>query len=226
MKKLLCALLSLMMLLSVFTFAAAEEKTTYKIGVCNYVDHSSLNQIVDNLTARLEEGEDQTISQEDVDAAYAAIIASVQPDIDAISQAYQNGTPFEELIAQYNTDPGMDEESTLRNGYPVHQEGELFVKEFMDSAFSLENVGDLSDPLVSKFGVHILYYLRDIPEVTPLTDELRQELLETLRTEREDSAISDTLDAWYNSAEVVFTQEGEAFDPAPLLTAMDDAEQE
>lgn len=31
-----------------------EGKTTYKIGICNYVDDASLNQIVDNVRARLE----------------------------------------------------------------------------------------------------------------------------------------------------------------------------
>lgn len=34
---------------------AAGSGTTYTVGVCNYVDHASLNQIVDNLNERLEE---------------------------------------------------------------------------------------------------------------------------------------------------------------------------
>ena len=33
--------------------APAAEGVTYKIGICNYVDHASLNQIVDNVTATL-----------------------------------------------------------------------------------------------------------------------------------------------------------------------------
>ncbi len=51
MKKIICAIIALAMLLSV---AAVAEGATYKVGICNYVDDASLNQIVDNITARLE----------------------------------------------------------------------------------------------------------------------------------------------------------------------------
>ena len=39
--------------------AAPEEGTVYKIGICNYVDHASLNQIVDNIQSRLAELEEE-----------------------------------------------------------------------------------------------------------------------------------------------------------------------
>lgn len=38
-----------------FAMAAEAEDAVYKIGICNYVDDASLNQIVDNLEARLDE---------------------------------------------------------------------------------------------------------------------------------------------------------------------------
>ena len=51
MKKIICAIVAIAMLL---TAAALAEGTSYKVGICNYVDDASLNQIVDNITARLE----------------------------------------------------------------------------------------------------------------------------------------------------------------------------
>ncbi len=51
MKKLIALTLAALMLLSLS--ALADEAPVYKIGICNYVDHASLNQIVDNLTAQL-----------------------------------------------------------------------------------------------------------------------------------------------------------------------------
>ena len=53
MKKLVSLVLAAMMLLSLCAFANAEE-TTYTIGICNYVDDASLNQIVANVEAELE----------------------------------------------------------------------------------------------------------------------------------------------------------------------------
>ena len=53
MKKLIAVALSLIMILSVFSIATAEEKTSFKVGICNLVDDASLNQIVANIKAQL-----------------------------------------------------------------------------------------------------------------------------------------------------------------------------
>ena len=47
--------LSLMMAFSVVSLASAEEKTAFRIGICNFVDDASLNQIIQNIRERLEE---------------------------------------------------------------------------------------------------------------------------------------------------------------------------
>ena len=52
MKKLLALMLSLAMILTV-SLAFAEGKT-YTVGICNYVDDASLNQIVENNGTRRE----------------------------------------------------------------------------------------------------------------------------------------------------------------------------
>ena len=51
MKKIICAIIALAMLLSAAAFA---EGATYKVGICNYVDDASLNQIVENIQNRLD----------------------------------------------------------------------------------------------------------------------------------------------------------------------------
>ena len=57
-KKLLCAALALMMVLSLAACGGSNggdsaDGTVYKVGICNYVDDASLNQIVDNIQAQL-----------------------------------------------------------------------------------------------------------------------------------------------------------------------------
>ena len=69
-KKLAAAILSAAMLFSLAacgekTEAAAESGKTYKVGICNYVDDASLNQIVDNIQNRLAEiGQEQGVTFE------------------------------------------------------------------------------------------------------------------------------------------------------------------
>ena len=59
MKKALALVLSLIMVFSVVSLASAEAKTTFKIGICNFVDDASLNQIIQNIRERLAEIEQE-----------------------------------------------------------------------------------------------------------------------------------------------------------------------
>ena len=63
MKKIICAVVALAMLLGLT--AAFAEGATYKVGICNYVDDASLNQIVENIQNRLAEiGEEKGVAFE------------------------------------------------------------------------------------------------------------------------------------------------------------------
>ena len=59
MKKALALVLSLMMVFSMISLVSAEEKTSFKIGICNLVDDASLNQIIANIRERLGEIEQE-----------------------------------------------------------------------------------------------------------------------------------------------------------------------
>jgi len=55
-------MIAIVMTLAMFSFASADDAVTYKVGICNYVDHASLNQIVDNVRAQLKTlGEENNI---------------------------------------------------------------------------------------------------------------------------------------------------------------------
>jgi len=55
MKKLIALILAAVMALSVCALGLAEDKTVYKVGICNFVDDASLNQIIANIRTRLDE---------------------------------------------------------------------------------------------------------------------------------------------------------------------------
>ena len=55
MKKLLALILALAVACGMVSLGAAEEQKTFTIGICNYVDDASLNQIIQNASERLEE---------------------------------------------------------------------------------------------------------------------------------------------------------------------------
>ena len=53
MKKIIALVLALVMMVSLCSLSLAEEKKAFKIGICNFVDDASLNQIIANIRSQL-----------------------------------------------------------------------------------------------------------------------------------------------------------------------------
>ncbi|MDO4838403.1 MAG: peptidylprolyl isomerase [Clostridia bacterium] len=153
------------------------------------------------------------VTQADVDAAYQAILDSVQPTIDEINQKLADGASFADLIAEYGADPGMQSEPYKSEGYSVHQDSVIWDAAFVKAAFSVEKVGDVSEPVVGSYGVHIVYYLRDVPSgAVELTDDIKEDLKSTLLSEKENEAFASTMQLWRDASKIEYTAEIEALD--------------
>ena len=190
------------------------------------VDEELLNNWKD-LTARLEEArnpsestgeteapaeEEEPVTEEMVEAARQAILDSQKEKLDTIMERLEKGEPFETLIAEFGEDPGMEVEENLKNGYLVHADSIQYDADFTKAAAALEKVGDYSSPVVSQFGIHIVYYLRDVPAgVIEMSGDERAQLQADIEEERLNLAISEMLDRWVDEADIVYTEEGEAW---------------
>ena len=144
-----------------------------------------------------------------LDEARAAVIASRQSDIDAIYTALEQGESFQNLIAAYGTDPGMKDEATLAAGYKVHKDSMMYDSAFTEGAFQekMQKIGDVSDPVVSQFGIHILYYLSDVPGGLIMTDDIRNEIEEYLISNQLNSAYAEAYSTWLENVEITYVEE-------------------
>ena len=155
---------------------------------------------------------EEPVTEEMVEAARQAILDSQKETLDAISAKLESGVSFEDLIAEYGTDPGMQDENNLKNGYTIHPDSIIYDANFTKAAAALEKVGDVSDPVISSFGIHILYYLRDVPAgAIEITEEEKEQLRSEIESERISLAFSEYYDQWLASSDVVWTAEGEAW---------------
>lgn len=163
--------------------------------------------------------EDAVSAGEGVEEAAQAIIASKQSAIDAIYARLDAGEDFVSVMLDYTQDPGMDDDR-IENGYPVHVKSTVWGKEFATGAFSeeMQQVGDVSQPIASKYGVHILYYLRDIPGGRIAMDERIRESITTYLTNQKRVEI---LASWADDYDVSYNQD--AID-ALMATATETAE--
>ena len=149
--------------------------------------------------------EDAVSAGEGVEEAAQAIIASKQSAIDAIYARLDAGEDFVSVMLDDTQDPGMDDDR-IASGYPVHVKSTVWGKEFAAGAFSeeMQQVGDVSQPIASKYGVHILYYLRDIPGGRIAMDERIRESITTYLTNQKRV---DILASWADDYELTYNQD-------------------
>jgi parvulin-like peptidyl-prolyl isomerase len=161
------------------------------------------------------------VTEADLTAAKQAILDSVKNKTEDIKTRYAAGEDFAALIAEYCTDPGMTSEPAKTDGYSVHKDSILYDPTFVAAAFSpeMQKVGDISLPVVSSFGVHILHYTRDIPGgPVALTDELKATLRSEMEKTRKDGALPKAIDEWKKASKIEYTGLVPTFAPAPEAT--------
>jgi len=71
----------------------------------------------------------------------------------------------------------------------------------------MQQVGDVSDPALSSFGIHILHYLRDVPAGLELTDAIRTEIEDYLTSQKQNEVFAAALLSWAEQENVVYNQE-------------------
>lgn len=153
--------------------------------------------------------EKKEVTLQMLDEARQAVLDSEKADIDQIYERLNRGESFIDLIKEYGEDPGMTVPSNLEEGYAVHAQSILYDPAFTAAAFSekMQKVGDVSDPAVSTFGIHILHYLRDLPSGLELTDAIRQEIEDYLTAKKQNEVFQQALTTWAQQEQIVYFQE-------------------
>ncbi len=169
-------------------------------------------EATEEAAAEATEAPAEPVTAEEVEAARLAVIASVQDTIDEIRAKFEAGTPWLELVDEYNTDPGMQQEPYRTNGYSVFADSMMYDSAFVQAAFSLDEIGTISEPYVGMYGIYIVHYTRDVPAgPVELTEELRAELRDDLLENSKNAAVTQALENWIANTDIVYTEAGESY---------------
>ena len=156
------------------------------------------------VTGQLEE--ELAALQLEYDTARAAAFESLQPKVDEVQAKIAEGQDFDALIQEYGQDPGMMEEPALSEGYLIGYSSSDYVAPFQEAAMALVNVGDVSGPVQSDYGVHLIRYASDVKE-GPVAFEEVEELLEAeVLATKQNEAYESAVDSWVTEADVKFYQ--------------------
>ena len=108
-----------------------------------------------------------------MDALRSATEPLVKDTVDEIMVEFNAGIDFKSLVNKYSTD--RTDKNLNGDGYPFHPDSPNWPEGFSEAAKALEKPGDISEPVYTDQGVHILYYVGDVPAGDHvLTDDERQ----------------------------------------------------
>ena len=108
---------------------------------------------------------------QEIEAELAPLYAPMEATAREILEKLQAGESFMSLVDQYGKDEMMESEPVRSEGYYINENSYLFSTEFIQGSMILERPGQVSAPLRSSSGLHLVEYLSDVvPGDVPLSE--------------------------------------------------------
>ena len=155
-------------------------------------DKTALQAAVDEAQKAVDE------AQAAYDEAQAAGMANAKAKADELyAQLTTEGADFDALLADNNGDSGQPE-----NGYAICEGFTSFVESFTNGAMALANVGDISEPVESTYGYHIIKYAADVAEGPVDLETVKDGISSALLTTKQNEVTTETLAQYVSEAKV------------------------
>ena len=120
---------------------------------------------------------------------------------DEIEERFAAGIDFKTLIETYSTD--KTKQNLSGHGYLFHPDSQTWPDTFKEAAMKLEQPGDISAPVYSETGIHILYYDAVAPAGDHvLTEEERKQLNENALQFYQNEHLLELCDTWKADYEI------------------------
>lgn len=114
---------------------------------------------------------------------------AMKEKVNDIIALINGGTDFNTLQETYNEDGSND-------AYSVIKDSALYVSEFTDAVFSIEEVGGLAEPAVSDYGVHIIMYAGDAVVTDEDVVEIKKSMKDYIAYQKETEIQEAAYDEW------------------------------
>ena len=103
---------------------------------------------------------------------------------------------FSKLVEKYSEDEGSKKRGGDLGYFQRTEEGGNMVKEFSDGAFALQNIGDISKPVESEFGFHIIKLTGKKEKIEKTFEDVKMSIENTLKTEKRKNAYGDMIESY------------------------------
>lgn len=158
--------------------------------------------------SELEEKENRTAEEEQTLSNTKTEMQNFQNQMDVAAKQkaddvyskIQAGTDFDTALKAYGEDASMTDEDSAyaKKGYLIHESSD-FVEEFLTVAMALKNVGDISKPVKSSYGYHIIKYVEKGREGVVPYEEIRDEILTVAMEDKRQEQTTKYYDTVYDN---------------------------
>lgn len=190
--------------------AAAFSGIVNNNNICTYVpeDTVAVKQVLLKFKDEELVAEATTLYSEDkVDE----MMALLQPEIDELSptaldvkQRLEDGESIDDLIAELGEDDGMTMSPGNTYGYLVESRTDSYIPEFSEAALGLFTVGDISEPVVTYYGLHILQSIKVYEKGVVPFEDIQAEISGALLPIKEQEKYEEITQKWLEEADVVY----------------------
>lgn len=159
--------------------------------------------VVATLTEQIELGTADADAKSQIDAMYETLNATVQE----VQDKLKDGQSFAALMEEYGCSPALKEEPLRSEGYYINARSFVNSLEYVDGSMMLEKPGQVSSPLRSPAGLHLVEYIGDVaPGEVPLAD-IRDAVAAAALKQKQTEYYEQQRDALLEAAQVKYYPE-------------------
>ncbi len=131
-------------------------------------------------------------------------IADLMPTMRDIQQRIKNGESVDALIAEFGEDPGMTSGTAATTGYLVGASTTTYLSEFKKAAQGLTAVGQVSEPVATYYGVHVMQAIKIYKKGTVPFEELKDSIKTALLPTKQQQEYDGLIEKWKKESNISY----------------------
>lgn len=159
--------------------------------------------VVATLTEQVELGEAEEGAQGQIDAMYQTLDDRVKEVQDKLAA----GEAFEALMDAYSCTPALKEEPLRTEGFYITANSFVNSQEYVEGSMVLEQPGQVSAPLRSPLGLHLVQYIGDVTPGQVALDAVRDAVAAEALKQKQSEYYEQQRDALLEAAQVKYYPE-------------------
>ena len=132
-----------------------------------------------------------------------ALLADLTDKAVEIKTRLDAGEDFMALMDELGEDPGMQSEPARSRGYYVSADSGMWDTTFRDAAMALGQKGDVSEPVLTGFGLHLILYADDVASGPVDYESVRDDLTAVAQQAAAEEALQAAIEKAVSEAYIV-----------------------